>query len=180
MNSLRRIVRSKTRDEWTFTGLSLAAGIFFFLFFIDQIVMPFYLRAGQVVTVPDLAGQTWMDAYHLARKNDLLIIRDGAEFSETIPRHRIATQLPVPGSRVKPGRRVYVMISTGPEKIPVPDIMGKKKAAAEDAIRGAGLAIGDESRKRSHNAPSGTVIRQSPDAGTKVKPGAVVNIQVAR
>lgn len=66
-----------------------------------------------------------------------------------------------------------------PTLLEVPNVVGRQRAQAEDALRRAQFAVtvrevSDPSR------PAGVVLNQSPSAGQRVEPGGVINITVNR
>jgi beta-lactam-binding protein with PASTA domain len=54
------------------------------------------------------------------------------------------------------------------------------QTAAAAAIAGAGLVVGTVTQQPSNTVPSGSVISESPTAGTSVAPGSAVNMVVSR
>ena len=72
--------------------------------------------------------------------------------------------------------RVTVTYATG--KSPVPDVGGFPQAAAEKALNDAGFTKVSVSRQVS-SQPSGTVVSQSPDAGTEASRSTTVKLVVA-
>ena len=67
-----------------------------------------------------------------------------------------------------------------PPGVPVPNVVGQTQAAASAAIETAGLTVGIITRRSSNTIPSGSVISQSPAAGTRVAGGTAVNLVVSR
>ena len=86
----------------------------------------------------------------------------------------IASQDPLGGSRVDPGTSVSVVISSGPPKVVIPDVVGDPLAEATSEIEGLGLEVGEVS-ETGEGAP-GTVTGLDPSPGTEVLPGAEVQI----
>src|SRR5205807_4385242 len=76
---------------------------------------------------------------------------------------------------------VYEAPAAGPipGQIPVPDVVGQTQAAAASAITGAGLTVGAVTHQSSSTVASGSVISQSPAAGTSVASGSAVNLVVS-
>jgi hypothetical protein len=70
---------------------------------------------------------------------------------------------------------VNLVISSGPAKVSVPNVVGDTQAAATTAITGAGLLVGTVTTASSSTVPSGDVISESPVAGTEVAAGSAVN-----
>ncbi len=67
----------------------------------------------------------------------------------------------------------------GPGSVAVPAVTGLAQAAAEAAIVTAGLTVGTVSTASSDTVPAGSVISQTPTAGTEVAAGAAVDLVVS-
>ncbi|HOD49906.1 MAG TPA: PKD domain-containing protein [Candidatus Hydrogenedentes bacterium] len=63
--------------------------------------------------------------------------------------------------------------------VQVPSVEGLPQAAAESAIRAAGLVVGAVTQAHSRTVPLGSVISQDPAAGTLVRPGSAVALVVS-
>ncbi|MBN1192227.1 MAG: Stk1 family PASTA domain-containing Ser/Thr kinase [Coriobacteriia bacterium] len=61
----------------------------------------------------------------------------------------------------------------------VPTLSGLTEQQAQTALESAGLAIGEITTENSDTVQLGLIIRQDPEAGTKVEEGAAVNIVVS-
>ena len=72
-----------------------------------------------------------------------------------------------------------VFLSSGPQQVTVPGVVGKDKDAAVSQIENAGLQVDVQSRVTS-DAPAGTVIAQDPQGGVQVAEGSTVTITVAK
>jgi eukaryotic-like serine/threonine-protein kinase len=87
-------------------------------------------------------------------------------------------QAPRAGVRADDGSTVAVTLSRGPAPVPVPKVVNASASAAKAALGKIKL------RTRITQVPApgvstGTVVRQSPTAGTRVKPGSTVILSVA-
>jgi serine/threonine-protein kinase len=86
---------------------------------------------------------------------------------------------PPQGSSVRRGSTVTLVVSKGKEKVEVPSVTGQQRDAAEQAIRDAGLEPSATEREDDSTEP-GTVLEQSPDAGSQAAKGSAVKIVVAK
>ena len=68
---------------------------------------------------------------------------------------------------------------SAPTSIAVPNVTGQTQAAATSAITGAGLTVGGVTQQSSSTVASGSVISQSPAAGTSVASGSAVSLVVS-
>jgi serine/threonine-protein kinase len=84
-----------------------------------------------------------------------------------------------PGGGAKPGGSPN-KVAAAAATVAVPAVLGESLSAAEDALKSAGLSVGDVSRRYSDAAGAGEVIDQSPGAGDSVKRGRSVDLVVSR
>ena len=63
--------------------------------------------------------------------------------------------------------------------VAVPNVVGQTQAAASTAITSAGLVLGTVTTQSSSTVPSGSVISESPIAGTPVNAGSAINLVVS-
>src|SRR6266576_4463725 len=87
---------------------------------------------------------------------------------------------PPAGTALAPGAGLTVVVSRGAPTIPIPDLLGMAAADARTRLEMEGLRLGTVTRRRTSEASPGTVVAQTPAAGTLAAPGTVVDIVVAR
>lgn len=124
----------------------------------------------RLVTVPRVIGLTPEDAASVLTDRRLVLGQVSGDGE------KIRGQRPRPGTRVPAGSAVNVTVERDvvvPVLIAVPNLVGRKVAAARVALTDLGLMLG--------GAPSGdrTVARQQPAAGTLVAAGKVVTVTLA-
>jgi serine/threonine-protein kinase len=90
----------------------------------------------------------------------------------------VISQYPVPGTRLQAKSTVGVVLSLGPEPVPVPDLSLLDLAQATSELRSARLGLGEVVRRTSMTVPEGTVISWSP-RGRRVLPGTAVRLVVS-
>jgi serine/threonine-protein kinase len=88
----------------------------------------------------------------------------------------IGVSLPGTGNPAQVGTTINITLSLG--GVAVPATIGASQSAAISSISGAGLAVGSVGTAVNSAAP-GTVIGQSPAAGTIVQPGSAVSLTVS-
>jgi eukaryotic-like serine/threonine-protein kinase len=100
------------------------------------------------------------------------------EPSDTVKRGFAIRTVPREGARAERDTRVRLFISSGPEKVEVPDVTGLLRSSAESRLESAGLdvdVVEEESDQREDE-----VIRQSPAGGTQADRGDTVTITVSK
>jgi serine/threonine-protein kinase len=85
---------------------------------------------------------------------------------------------PSAGTQLAKGSTVQVLASSGPATVPVPNAVGLSEADGRDRLVGAGFEV-TESRVFS-DGKVGTIVAQSPAAGSKLGKGATVRLNVSK
>jgi penicillin-binding protein 1A len=129
-------------------------------------------------TVPQLANAgTVAEAREIAEAAGLnLIVRTVTSYE---PAGTIIGQDPAPGTAVRAGNAVYLLVSDGEGEFPkVPDVTGMKQAEAEKTLRDAGYEPLVFNKPTGKKNQIGKVISQSPSGGEKVEPGPGVKVVI--
>ena len=87
---------------------------------------------------------------------------------------------PGAGTKIRKGTRLEAAVSLGPERYPMPAVVGLSQQAAETAIQQAHLAVGKINNRYSETVSTGFVISASKQAGATLKPEAAVDLFVSR
>jgi serine/threonine-protein kinase len=138
------------------------------------------------LTVSDGPGQTTIpDVTNLPRGKARDVLEEQGlrvnvqrEPSDTIARNRATRTSPSGGQQIERGSNVTLFISSGPAQVSVPNVTGQNEASASSELSNVGLKA-DVSEEESEEDP-GTVLRQTPSAGSKVDKGATVALVVAK
>jgi beta-lactam-binding protein with PASTA domain len=127
------------------------------------------------VDVPNVVGLPFEQAQDRLADAGLRARRFGV-FSEE-PRGTVVAQNPAAGESAMEGSSVRVNVSEGTGRVEVPDVVGRSRDDAASTLREAGLEV------RTVNVPSaepeGTVVAQSPAAGSEVAERSRVRINVS-
>jgi eukaryotic-like serine/threonine-protein kinase len=129
------------------------------------------------VTVPFLAGQK-------RRVAERKLTEAGFEFeeqeeaSDKFAKGEVIRTDPPAGSREQAGARIIVVVSTGVEKVTVPDVVGADRDSARSTLDDRGLLVSSD--EVDSDKPAGQVVGQTPAAGTEVEKGSRVTIQVSK
>jgi beta-lactam-binding protein with PASTA domain len=139
-----------------------------------------YLGSGRYTQLPPVLGQDQGSATSELELAGLEVrVEPEQEFSEDVPPGNVVDQRPGPNARVRKGSTVALVLSKGPDRRPVPELVGKDRAAAEAALSEVGLGTGEVAEEFS-DRPKGTVIRTEPAAGERLRPGADVTLVVSK
>jgi eukaryotic-like serine/threonine-protein kinase len=96
--------------------------------------------------------------------------------SSTVKKGLVIKASPADGSIVPPGSTVTLYVSSGPQKIKVPPVVGDQQADAEAKLSQFNVKVRTDATS---TKPQGTVLKQDPAAGTLVLPGTKVVITVS-
>jgi beta-lactam-binding protein with PASTA domain len=133
-----------------------------------------------LVTVPNLAGLARVAARQMVAAAHLYVRNETEEYHLTVPQDLVFGQTPAAGLQALSGMPVDLVISKGPQPAPVPDVVGLTQEAAAGSITAAGLAVGTVSQAYSLTISAGSVLSQTPLAGTEVLPGSTIDLVVSR
>jgi serine/threonine-protein kinase len=100
--------------------------------------------------------------------------------SDSVTSGRVISTNPSAGTEAQAGSSVTVLVSSGPAQTTVPDVIGQSRASAEATLTNAKLAAGVITRQTSTEQSPGTVLEQSPAAGSSLPDGGTVSLTVAQ
>ena len=129
------------------------------------------------ISAPDLAGQSAKTAAAILEEQVLTGRRRKAA-SESAPEGEVFRQRPAAGVVVARGDTVTFWVSTGPPLIAVPDVVGLLSTDAISVLDDKGFVVNVD-LVVGWGASPGDVVAQDPVAGTRLRPGDEVVIDVA-
>jgi beta-lactam-binding protein with PASTA domain/tRNA A-37 threonylcarbamoyl transferase component Bud32 len=129
------------------------------------------------VRVPSVEGLPKERALKELNKVDLKVTVD-PKASNTVSKDVAIRTVPKEGTSVQRGTRIRLFVSSGPEQVSVPDVVGLSRSSAESEIEDSGLKAAIE--EQDSDKPKDEVISQSPTAGTRIDRGERVTITISR
>jgi serine/threonine-protein kinase len=129
--------------------------------------------------VPRVLGLTLAEAQAEIQKAQLQVTDGGAEPHPTAAQTVIIWQDPPPGVVTPEGTKVTLVSSSGPSKIPVPDVAGLDATLARSLVNATGLAVAQVESIQTAS-PTGLAMMTRPPAGTALAPSAGVTLVVSR
>ncbi|MEY2418147.1 MAG: eukaryotic-like serine/threonine-protein kinase [Actinomycetota bacterium] len=132
-------------------------------------------------SVPNVVGKDEADAVDTLRNDDgQFKVKTVHQSSATVDEGKVISQDPAANSDAAKGSTVTITVSSGPEQVEVPDVMGKTETQAKAALVAAGFKTNVVYVATPlDNSDDGTVVDQDPNAGTKADQGSTVTIRVA-
>lgn len=141
------------------------------------------LSAGNAeLKVPDLKGLSYNEAKTLLSEMGLQISKGDEVDSDSISEGLIASQYPAAKTKVDKGDIITVNISRGKKDAVIPKLVGTKFTSENDIseiLSKYGYKLGKVSYEESYETP-GTIIKQSPDAGTTAEKKTTVDIVISK
>ena len=134
---------------------------------------------GAEVQVPALKGMTVAEARSQTSGLGLTLDVDNRYYSGEVAAGHILTQSPAAGTVVRREWRVRVAESLGPQKVEVPDTVGRDERVAALALRRVGLQVGITAYLPYAKAAEGTVLAQDPPAHAQGIAQPSINLLVA-
>ena len=128
------------------------------------------------VTVPEVIGLSRESAESRLRDEGLGVAVQEQESEE--PVGEVVAQDLAGGTRVERGTTVTITVSTGTQKVDVPNVVGLESRDAISQIGAAGLSPVERERTVTDPAQDGVVIDQRPGAGIELDEGGQVVIIV--
>lgn len=135
-------------------------------------------RGKDLVTVPSVAGDSVGDARAALAGAGFTVAGTRQQASATVESGLVIGTDPtgdVPG-----GSSVTLLVSSGPQKVKVPNVIGQTEDSARAALNAAGLTAGETATKSlpAGDPNDGRVISTSVAAGTSVDPDTSVSLTV--
>jgi beta-lactam-binding protein with PASTA domain/predicted Ser/Thr protein kinase len=96
------------------------------------------------------------------------------------PEGQVIRQAPSAGSQLPPGSTVSITVSKGEEKATPPNLIGKERAEAVEAVREAGLKPVVQEQETEVPSQVGRVTDQFPPPNSELKPGSTVTLVVGK
>jgi serine/threonine-protein kinase len=134
--SLRGRIRSLFRLFLLFTVLVTVA-------LVSAIMTIRFTIRGHQETMPNMVGLSFDYAQRMATGLGLEMKVEDKLFNTQYPPQAIVSQMPPPGTRIKIGQHVHVLVSLGPPQVVIPNFLGTSIRAARITAIQRTLTLGD-------------------------------------
>ena len=162
------------RHTWWYIGLG--AAVLVVLGVLGAAAWALFGADQNKVDVPDLRGMTVEQATTTLEAKGLKLGQQTPQPSDQ-PRNTVIAQNPPSGTQVTSGDSVDVTISSGPQQVEVPQVVGLTQNAASAAVQAQDLKVSFKSKPS--DQPAGQVIGSNPPEGTMVDVGSTVVLFVS-
>jgi beta-lactam-binding protein with PASTA domain len=127
---------------------------------------------GSQVMVQGVAGKTQADARSLLQKQDLVVSASTTSvYSTAVAKDLVVGTTPKEGTAVAHGAPVSLIISSGPQPLPVPKLVGLTETAAKQSIANAKFTWKDSTTQFDDKVAQGLVIAALGAGGTPLTEG---------
>ena len=129
--------------------------------------------------VPDVVGQPLAQAQAEIQAAGFRFANPTQAASATVPNGSVISTDPAGGASVPANTLIRIVVSTGPEQVKVPTVVGQNEADATTTIKFVGLSVRVVPQTVPAGDPNaGRVISQDPAGGKMVDKGSAVTITV--
>ncbi|MCE0631981.1 PASTA domain-containing Ser/Thr kinase PrkC [Clostridioides difficile] len=134
------------------------------------------------LTVPNLVNMTLEEAQSAVEKEGLYLSVKSEEYNSEVDENCIISQTPEGGStNIKKGDTINVVVSKGSSQASVPNVVGLTLSNAKQLIEENNLKVGTVKYEYSSIYKEGTVLNQSPGAGSsRVQEGDEISLYVSK
>ncbi len=154
-------------------------GLFIALLLMNFVVMPWYVRHDTLVKVPSVVGLNFEEAKKQLDEAGLEGLQGDIRYDPSKPIGTVIEQNPPAEQTVKDGRRIYLIISGGEQLYDVPNLVGRTLREAKFMLDQRFLDVQEVEYKPSAQYPSGIVLAQIENAGSKVKKNTKIGVIVS-
>lgn len=138
-----------------------------------------YLAVGRYEAAPDLVGKSQDEAVAAAQAAGFNpVMTEG--FSEDIAVGFVAATNPAPGRRILHNGTITLIVSRGPERYPVPNVIGMDPVSAQATLTENHLGVGLVTEVYHDTIPAGQVSGVSVPVDTPVKPETAIDLELSK
>lgn len=143
------------------------------------LIAGWYFTVGTHSAVPDVVGLQQTAAQDLLT-NASLVVAVEQSWSKSVPEGAVISSDPVASTNLSHGTTVTILVSKGPERYAVPNVIGSSLADAKAALAKVKLEVGRVVYVYDASAPSGRIISSQPASGTVMQPKQSVDISISK
>lgn len=126
-----------------FKHLLFAVGLTILLVYVAILSLKFYTHHGSSYTVPDFIGMFPDELKEFADNNDFEFIVIDSIYDAKKPAGSIILQDPLPNSKVKKNRKIYLtLVTKEPEKVSMPNLIDLSLRQSVSLLETYGLQVG--------------------------------------
>ncbi len=132
----------------------------------------------EIVIVPDVERRSLLEARLLIDQARLRIGDLRETFDEQVKGGFVIEQDPQPGARVERGRGINLVVSKGPQRLDMPNLVGRPLADARRLLQDMGVTLSEVRSTTATDMAPGIVVEQSPRPGVRIRATDAVSVTV--
>lgn len=138
------------------------------------------VSAGQPV-VPDISADRSKAATEssINERSLVPVVAEKARYSDDVPEGAVLELSPAPGTTLRVGDEVELVLSGGPPPVDVPELVGLPLDDARKALEAVGLRVGNVTEKFDASQPAGSVVSSEPTTGEALRANSPVSLTVS-
>jgi len=173
----RRFAAILDRD-WLFAlSLAFAVGV---LVWFGRSIKDFFAPTAATVFLPAFVGQTQADARNECRRLQLRCVTVATQPSDRYPKDVVMSQQPDAGARVREGRQISLIVSSGVVIFPMPDVRFETLRNAQLDLSRNKLQLEKTTYVADDNVPRDHVVDQDPPPLSSARQGAKVTLSLSK
>lgn len=129
--------------------------------------------------VPNFVGIDYEQIKNNREYTSMYLFRAVLEYSDTVPAGQIMRQEPEAGEVLENGEVIQIVVSQGPEKVEMPQIIGASQDKAIEILSSRGLVASCFMVVNDGSYATGCVVSASEAEGTMVTVGSVITVYIA-
>jgi len=139
-----------------------------------------FIKTDKRIVIPDISGKDIIYVLELLSDNHLNTKVEGTEYHSTIPKNHVIYQDPKPGTEVKIGRDVSIVLSKGSKWFSLTDMRGLSIEKAQIVLDKNRLCRGVITEIYHTNFNNEMIVNHYPEAGSHVTHNTCINLLVSR
>lgn len=164
--------------DWVFAlALAFAVGV---TVWFGRSIKDFFGPSAQSVLVPVFSGQTQADAQSECARLRLRCAVIANQPSDRFPKDVVMSQQPSPGARVREGRQVSLIVSSGVTIFPMPDLRFESLRTASLDLNRLKLTLQKTKYAVNDDVPRDHVVAEDPVPLTSVRQGSAVTLTLSK
>lgn len=136
-----------------------------------------FSTASPTFSLPNVVGEPASQAVGLLQ-GEHLAVKETDRTSTSATPGTVLSEQPSAGTKVRQGQSILLTVAVAPKKVAVPSVVGDTVDQATTTLESAGFSV-VVTHKHSTSAPAGTVLSESPSAGSSARRGSAVTLVVA-
>ncbi|MDQ6925577.1 MAG: PASTA domain-containing protein [Candidatus Eremiobacteraeota bacterium] len=173
----RRFAPLLDRDWLLALALALAVGV---TVWFGRSIKEFFAPSAASVFTPAFTGQTQVDANAECGRLRLRCVVIATTASDQYPKGVVMSQQPDAGARVREGRQISLIVSSGVTIFPMPDLRFESLRNAGLDLNRFKLQLDKTTYVPNDEAPRDYVVGQDPAPLASVRQGSKVSLQVSK